>query len=167
MFLHPFLISDHQKEDLIPAPMTIVFPFNASYFGAKVEWMFLRPLLISDHQKEDLIPAPIMVRFPSDAAYFWRQSWAIVSLPAQCFYHQKEDLIPAPIMGGFPPMHLISGAKVGQLFLRPFLISDIRKRISYLHQWRSCFPLKRLILAPKLSGCSSVRSLFLTIRKRI
>ena len=81
--ISPFLISDIRKEDLIPAPVTIVFPFNASYFGTKVEWMFLRPFLISDHQKEDLNPAPIMVGFPSDAACFWRQSRAVVSLPVQ------------------------------------------------------------------------------------
>ena len=127
----------HQKEDFISAPMTIVFSFNAFYFGAKVR--VSRCWSSSAH---------------SLRMYFWPSEIGFNS----CTNHGRVSLrcvlFLVPKSGG------CSSA-------RSLYISDIRKRISYLHQWRSCFPLMRLILAPKLSGCSSARSLFLTIRKRI
>ena len=39
------LILTYARDDLIPPPVTVVFPFDMSYFGAKVKQMALRPFL--------------------------------------------------------------------------------------------------------------------------
>ena len=53
--------------------------------------------------------------------------------------------------------------------LRSLLIPTVGKTIKLQHQWRSSFPSKYLILAPKSSGCLSARSLYLifTVGKAI
>ena len=43
----PALHLNNRRDDLIPAPMTVEFPFDSSYFGAKVRQMILRPLFVS------------------------------------------------------------------------------------------------------------------------
>ena len=89
--------------------------------------MFLRPFIISDIRKRIKYQHQWWSVFPPICLIFWRWIWADVSLPVQYFWHRKQDLIPAPIMVGFPPMRLIFGVKVEWMFLRLFLISDIRK----------------------------------------
>ena len=156
MFLHLFLISDHEKEDLIPAPIMVGFPSDAAYFWHQSWAEVFLPAQCFYHQKEDLILAPIMVRFPSDAAYFCRQSWADVFLPAKCFYHQKENLIPAPIMGRFP-----SDASYFWCQSRAVVPPPVNSCTNHGQVSIQCV----LFLVPKSSGCSSARSSFLTLER--
>ena len=85
------------------------------------------------------------------------------------FWHQKDDFIPALMMVGFPSMRLNFGANLELVFRRPFLICDIRKTISFPHQWPSSFSSMHLnlgFLVSKSSECFSSLSLFLTSERQ-
>ena len=143
------------------------FPSNTAYFFTQKSSgpSSARSLFLSS--EEDFITAPIMVGFPSICLIFGTKVERMflfhsIFLTSErgfnsCTNHGRVSLrcvlFLVPKTGGCSSAH--------SLFL------TIIKRISYLHQWRLCFPLMHLILAPNLSGCSSARSFFLTIRKRV
>ena len=77
----------HQKDNLIPAPMTVGFPLMHFIFCSKVERMFLLPFLISDIRKEDLISAPMTDRVSMRCVLF-----LVPNMASQCRTPSRECL---------------------------------------------------------------------------